>query len=478
MLKRSIFVLSIAVLTAAASLSALAQDKASEPLPDNVPALLVEASSAFAAKDYLTFRRVMERLHQKRPYNSDYMYQLVNAHALLNEKQAAYDLMVKMQQQGLAYDFSQSESTLNIRGTEVFDYINDLMKIAAQPVGESELVLTLPQTVLMPEALAWDEGRQKFLVGTVRDGSVLAVGKDGKVEPLFKAADEKGMWGVFGLLVDKERDRLWVSSAATAEYAGYDPADRGQSALFEFDLKTLGLLHRYPVPVDGRPHILGSMVLSPAGDIYIADRVLPFVFKKAVGEDQLKPVLATREMISLRGLAMQPDGRIMYLADRELGILVVDMTTGKSGKLAIPANLNVGGIDGMYLWENKLVIIQNGIKPQRVMRLQLDGTGTKVAAVRPLAVAQESFDYPSFGTVLGNDLYYFGNSHWAGSEKVYKPVRILRTGLDCCKDLMAPEMKKFLQQMKDAGRTVPEGLEKGAGAEPPAPTRAGERKDG
>ncbi len=470
MLKKTLFVLSIAV--AAANLSAWAQDKQPEPLPDNVPALLVKANSAFGAKDYLTFRRVMERLHEMRPYNSDYMYQLVNAHALLNEKSAAYDLMIKMQQQGLAYDFSQSESTLNIRGTEVFDYVNDLLKMAAQPVGESKPVLTLPQKVLMPEALAWDDGRQKFLVGTVRDGSVLAAARDGEVEQLIKANGDNRMWGVFGLLVDKERNRLWVTTAATTEFTGYDPSDKGRSALLEFDLKTLKLLHRYPVPVDGRPHILGSMVPSPAGDIYIADRVLPFVFKKAADEDKLKPVLATREMISLRGMAMQPDGRIMYVADRELGILVIDVASGRSGKLAVPANLNVGGIDGMYLWQNKLIIIQNGIKPQRVMRLQLDSTGTKVTAVRPLAVAQPYFDYPSFGTVVGKTLYYFGNSHWSGGEKVYKPVRILQTDLDCCQDLMAPEMKKFLEDMKKAGKPLPEGLEKEAGGKHSPPHQA------
>jgi len=472
MLKKTIFVLSIAAAAAAVSLSAWAQDKQPEPLPDNVPALLVRANSAFGAKDYLTFRRVMQRLHEMRPYNSDYMYQLVNAHALLNEKRAAYDLMVKMQQQGLAYDFSQSESTLNIRGTQVFDYINDLMKRAAQPMGESKLVLTLPQKVIMPEALAWDGGRQKFLVGTVRSGSVLATGKDGGVERLIEANDENRMWGVFGLLVDKQRNRLWVSTAATTEFAGYDPSDKGRSALLEYDLKTLKLLHRYPVPVDGRPHILGSMVLSPSGDIYIADRVLPFVFEKAAAEDKLKPVLATREMISLRGMAMQPDGRIMYLADRELGILVIDVASGRSGKLDVPANLNLGGIDGMYLWQNKLIIIQNGIKPQRVMRLQLDSTGTKVEAVRPLAVAQPYFDYPSFGTVVGKTLYYFGNSHWSGSEKVYKPVRVLQTDLDCCQDLVAPEMKKFLQELKKSGKAVPEALEKEANGKqsPPGKT--------
>ena len=31
----------------------------------------------------------------------------------------------------------------------------------------------------------------------------------------------------------------------------------------------------------------------------------------------------------MRGIAMQPDGRIMYVADREMGIMVVDIENAR-----------------------------------------------------------------------------------------------------------------------------------------------------
>lgn len=417
-----------------------------EALPDNVPGLLVKANEAYAAKDYLTFRKAMELIHKKRPYNGDYMYQLVIAHALLDEKSRAYDLMLRMQQHGLAYDFSKVESTMNIRGTEVFDYVNDLMVMAAAPVGESETVFTLPEEVVMPETIAWDESRQKFLIGSVADGSIVAVGKDGQVTELLKANLGNGMWAVLDILVDAAHETLWVTSASIPEFSGFDPVDKGRSALFEYNLKTLELIRRYPVPVDGRPHSLGSMVLSPNGDIYIADRVLPIVFSKPANEQKLKAVAASREMVSMRGIAMRADGRIMYVADRELGILFLDVETGRTGKLAIPDNLNIGGIDGLYLWNNHLIIIQNGIKPQRVMRLQLDSSGTQVVAVRPLAVAQPGFDFPSYGVIVGDDIFYFANSQWSNGKDGLKPVTVLRTPLNSSRDLEQPDMREYLKQ--------------------------------
>ena len=423
-----------------------AQTETTEALPDNVPELLVRANNAYAAKDYLTFRKAMEQVNKMHPYNGDYMYQLVIAHALLDEKRPAYDMMLHMQQQGLAYDFTQVESTLNIRGTEVFDYVNDLLVMAAEPVGESEPVFTLPEDVLMPETITWDESRQKFLVGSLADGSIVTVGKDGQVTDLLKANDENGMWAVLDILVDVPRNTLWVTSAAIPRFSGFDPVNKGRSALFEYKLDSLELVRRYPVPVDGKPHSLGSMALSPNGDIYIVDRVLPILFSKPANELKLKAVVASREMVSMRGIAMQPDGRVIYVADRELGILVIDMEARRAGKLKVPDTLNLGGIDGLYLWNNHLVIIQNGIQPQRVMRLQLDVSGTQVEEVRPLAVAQPAFDFPSYGAIVGEDLFYFASSQWGNAKKDLKPVTVLRTSLNASNDLEQPDMQEYLRK--------------------------------
>jgi sugar lactone lactonase YvrE len=355
---------------------------------------------------------------------------------------------LQMQQQGLAYDFNESEYSENIRGTEVYNYVNDLMTLAENPVGESEKVFVLPDSVLMPGAINWDESRQKFLVGTVAEGAVFAVGKDGQASELLRANDENGLWAIFDILVDHANNRLWVSSAAVPLFSRYDLIDKGRSALFEFNLETLQLIRRYPVPVDGYPHSLGSMVLAPNGDIFIADRALPLIYSKPAGEQKLKAVMGLQDMISIRGIAMQPDGRIMYVADREMGIMIIDVESKRAGMLAVPASLNLGGIDGLYLRDNRLFVIQNGNRPQRVMRLQLDSSGTKVETVRPLAVSQPDFDHPNFGTLHGDDLVYFANSQWAASTAPKKPVTVLRTPLDSNKDLVQPDMQYFLEQQR------------------------------
>lgn len=446
MLHRSVITFVLAIFLAVASLPLAAQTENQQARPENVPDLLVKANSAYAEKDYLAFSRALERLRMLRPYNSGYMYQLVIAYALLDEKSKAYDVMVRMQQQGLGYDFDESPDTMNIRGTQVYDYVNDIMKMAADPLGETEQAFVLPGSVSLPETIAWDESRQKFLIGTATEGSIIAVGKDGQITELLKANNENGLWAVLDVLVDAPRNRLWVTSAAIPTFSRFDPVDKGRSALFEFDLESLELIHRYPVPVDGMPHALGSMALSPDGDIYIADRTLPIIYRKVADEQKIKAAVALKDMVSMRGIAIQPESGLLYVADREMGIMVVDVKNARSRSLMVPATLNVGGIDGLYLKDNRLFMIQNGIMPQRVMRLELNPEGIEVVAVRPMAVSQPEFDFPSFGTLQGEHLYFFANSQSSVNPGSDKAVTVLSTPLESSEDLTEPDIGSYLKQ--------------------------------
>ena len=72
---------------------AFAEDQ--DELTDNVPELRRMASQAYVTGDQEQYRNLVSRLHQLRPNNSDYMYQLVLAHAALSEREKAFNMMVQ-----------------------------------------------------------------------------------------------------------------------------------------------------------------------------------------------------------------------------------------------------------------------------------------------------------------------------------------------------------------------------------------------
>jgi len=424
-----------------------------EPAADRPPGVIElrqQANAAYRDKDYEGYRQALARLHQMRPFNSEYMYQLVLANALGGDRTAAYNMMLAMQQQGLAADFDQAPDTESIRGTEAYVYINDLLKLAGEPAGAAELLFELPREVVLATSIVWDGSRGVFLVGSAREGAVHAVAKTGDTKELLRAGEENGLWGIYGLMLDREGNRLWVASSANANFTGYDPADAGRSALFEFNLETLELVSRYPVPVDGRPHRLGGLVRTPGGDIYAVDTILPIVYRLGKGSDRLTPFVASGDMVSLRGVTLDDSGSKLYVADYEMGIMVLDLAGKRAMKLQVPANFNLGGIEGLFYWNGHLVLIQNGIQPQRIMRLKLSPDGTSVTEVAPLAVAQPIFNFPNFGAVLDGDLYFFANSHWISNLKTLDPIRLARTSVAEAPALVAPDMEEVWKNYQEA----------------------------
>jgi len=418
--------------------------QASKP---SIETLEQRSSEAFAKGDALSAYDANLQLHQLRPYQGEYMYNIVRAAALQDQKSEAYEMMLKMQRQGMSYDFNQTEDTLNIRKTQVYTYVNDLMVEAGKPAGEGTVAFRLPGNPKDFQAMAWDPSRNKYLVGTAEKGQVLAVGEDGTAEVLVEANDENGMWSVNGLAVDAARNRLWISSAATPKFSRFTPILQNNGGLFEFNLETLELVRPYFLPIDRLPHELGSLALTDDGHVYVIDRALPVVYTKLPEGDRLEPFVASRELIAFSDLAVTPDNSRLFVADRVKGVFVIDPVAEQASMLTGPENLNLGGIEGVEYAAGELFIVQSGFQPQRLMRLKLAASGSAVETVAPMAVALAEFDGPGVGAIRADALFYFANSNTA-AEGSSDSLLVLRTPLEAGQAIVPPDVRKFQESMK------------------------------
>jgi hypothetical protein len=361
----------------------------------------------------------------QRPYEPVYMKRVIEACALLERQRTAYHYMLKMQQQGLAYDFSEVPDAANIRSTELFDYLNDLMIEAGEPAGFAEPVLSVAGSHGTPSALTWDASRDRFLVGTLAKGAILAVGQDGDPEVLIQADVDNGLWAIKGLHADAPNNRLWVSTSAVPAWSEYSPVDRGRTALFEFDLKTLKQINRFNMPPDGAFHDLGALAVTDAGDVYVLDLPTSTVYRKPAEGSVLEPFVGSEEMDSLSGIAVSYDNRRLFVADLYKGVLVIDPVEQTSAMLLGPETLNLGRINSLAYGQKKLFMAQTDISPERLMQLELDEMGTGVGEALPMASALEQFDGPGLVLYKGGFVYYFSDLAAEESENYH----LVRTAL-------------------------------------------------
>jgi hypothetical protein len=436
--------LATALMTIVLSGPLLAQD--TQTPQEIITQLEEESRTAYEAGKHLQFFIANHKLSELRPYQPEYVYNMVRACALLGRRSNAYHYMLAMQQQGLSYDFNASEDTVSIRNSEAYEYINNLMVQAGNPVGDGVVAFTLAGDPADFEVITWDQGREKFLIGTLSEGTVLAVGDDGSAEVLLKADEQNGLSSIHGLAVDAKRNRLWIASSPTSDFNGFSPAVKAHSALYEFNLETLERVGRYAVPGDELKHKLGSVAVTDDGHVYVIDRANPIVYRKAPDSGQLEAFVASKDLVRLTDIAVTPDNSRVFVADITMGVWVIDPIAQQAGMLNGPETLNLGGLAGIEFDGGNLISVQSGIKPQRLLRLKLDNTGSGVSEVAPMAIALESFDGPATGVIQGDSFYYFGNRNARDSEA---GAIVMRTPLDAGSDIEPPGMVEFKQGIAD-----------------------------
>ena len=423
-----------------------------ELFPDDVAGLEELAEKSYQDGQYLRFVQATIKLRQKRPYAQRYLVNMVIGGALLGRPSTAYNYMHVMQQQGLSYDFNSTEDTRSIRNTEAYDYLNDLLIKAGEPVGEVKVAFSLPATALQPQAIAWDDTRGMFLIGSMEPGRLVAVTPAGAMQELLRTGDDEEPEPIHGIAVDAAHQRLWVTAAGM-----------GRGALLEFDLETLKLRQRYDLPEDGLPHMPGSVAVTPAGDVYLIDQAEPLVFRKPAGDVKLEAYPTGKELAGLKDLALSAAGDKLYLANTDLGIVVLDLANQTSSILSGPDTMNLGGISGLMFSEGNLFMLQNGIQPQRLMRLELDTSGLNVLKIVPLAVAMKEFEAPAFGTIQGGTVYYFAGRNRPAAGKDPVPVVVLKTPVLLREAIVPVEQRKWdadkLKRKPGAGADTEQNLD-------------------
>lgn len=351
----------------------------------------------------------LQRLAQLMPNTGELKLALASVYAEQGEKSKTYDVLLHMQQQGFGYDIANDPAFAKVNDTRVWNYIVENLAANMKPFGEGKVAFTLPKGDYLFESLVFDPKRKQFLVGSVREGKIYLVGKDGKVSDFIVPSAENGLWSVYAMAADPDSDSLYVASTSSVYFKGFKQEDFGKAGVFKFKLSTGKLVAKYLLQPDSQPRTLSSIAAGKNGQVFAADGLRNVIYR--LDGSELKMLVENPRLTSLRGLAVSGDGKRLYFADYALGVFGVDLAAGKGFDLDYSAaKLVLGGVDGLYWYDGTLVVIENGMSPKRVMRLSLGPDGRKVGKVMPLDVANPAFALPTYGAIDGDGLYFVANS--------------------------------------------------------------------
>lgn len=403
---------------------------------DTVRAMRLAREGAAAAeeKDIAAYLAKMEEAVALRPDFPRMLVNLAAAQVAAGQPDEALATLGRLAQLGLSSPVEKSPEFAALRGRREFDAVVKQLAANAHPRGAGEIAFALRGVTGLVEGIAWRARTGEFYFGDVNGRAVWVRGKDEALRRLTPEGDE--LLGVFGLAIDEAGGTLWAATAAVAAMRGFAPEMEGAAALAEIDLASGAVRRVLPVPAGDRyPRVLGDLALGEDGTVWLTDSGGPTLWRLAAGGAALEPWVESDEFLSLQGIVLR-DG-IAIVADHASGLLRVDLAARKVERLEPPPGTTLIGIDGLALApDGHVLAIQNGLRPSRVLRIELEGAAEGVAAVRVLESGHITMAAPSLGCIgPDGDFYCIGNAGWArfdlteGRPTAPRTVPIFRTKL-------------------------------------------------
>ncbi len=370
-----------------------------------------EAVLAYEAHEFAAFLEHARRAEELRPDHGGVVYALASAYALTGDTTRAMETLRYFASLGYFADIAADSDLTTLAGVPGYAELRRTLEANGRRVVRSTVAFTLPERDLLTEGIAHDPRSKAFFVGSVRYRKILRVDRSGRTSD-FVPPERDALWAPLGMRVDSARGVLWVAAAARPQMIHFDSADSGRSGLFRYDLASARLTGKFVIPPDGATHVLGDLTIARNGDVYASDSRAPVVWMVRAGSDSLERFVESPLLLAAQGLALTADERTLFLADYSRGMLKIDLASREVALLPCRRGVLALGIDGLYQAAGKLIGIQNGVEPHRVVRLTLDAQGDSLVGYEVLERRHPRFSEPTLGVLVGRDLYYVANSQW------------------------------------------------------------------
>lgn len=391
----------------------------------------------YAKKDYNGFAQEIEKAVELLPGNTRLSYVLARAHALTGKKAEALKRLGLLVDMGLAYETETDKDFDGLRGDKAFQAIMAKVKELKKPVINSTLGFSIKERDLFPEGIAYNPVDKTFFLSSLAKNKVARFDGNGKSTGDFAKSRQDGLMSTVGMRVDAKRLVFWVCSnyGYPSESLEKEKVPFGSAMVSKYDLKTGKLIKNYPLPAEGK-HFLNDVALAPDGTAYLSDSHVPGVFRVDAEADKIERFVDLPGYVYPNGITYSPETHKIFVACSN-HVVVVDAQTKAVSTLAHPDNFLISGGDGMYYYKNSLIAVQNSVKPERVIRIQLDKKQERAVDLTVMERNNPDIEIPTTGAIADGYFYFIANSQMMKINKGKLPpldqlgeIKILKIKLD------------------------------------------------
>jgi sugar lactone lactonase YvrE len=278
----------------------------------------------------------------------------------------------------------------------------------AAPAGE---VITAARGGFIPEGIEYDQANGRFLTGSLAEGSIFVIGRDGSVTPFITDAE---LVSSVGIEADEARDRLLVTNS---DRSVFQPGNVGQAKLGVFSLTSgeklamVDLAAVIGTPTDPAAYFANDVTVDGEGNAYVTDTRQNVVYKVTPTYEAsvLHRFASLPEGTALNGIVYHDGGYLLVVAGANIYKVPVANAAGTTQvNVADP----VPGQDGA-LWDaaGRLVVVSNSAEAPRVVALTSSDDWASAQRAAVATVVGQATTAAAVGTEI-----YAVHPHFADAE--------------------------------------------------------------
>jgi sugar lactone lactonase YvrE len=278
----------------------------------------------------------------------------------------------------------------------------------ATPAGE---VITVERGGFIPEGIEYDQANGRFLTGSLAEGTIFTIERDGSVVPFIRDAE---LVSSVGIEADEPRDRLLVANSDRAVFGGNAV---GQAKLGVYSLTTgerlamVDLAAVIGTPSSPPAYFANDVTVDGEGNAYVTDTRMNVVYRVSAAYEAsvLHRFTGLPEGAALNGIVYHDGGYLLVVAGQNIYKVPV---ANPAGTTQVNVAEPVGGQDGIVLTaDGRLVVTSNSAtEPLLVAFRSTDGwTSAQRAGVATLA------GQATTAAIVGDDIWAV-HPHFADAE--------------------------------------------------------------
>jgi hypothetical protein len=302
---------------------------------------------------------------------------------------------------------------------------------------KAELAIRILEKDLIPEGITYDAATRSFFVSSINRRKIVKVDEQRKASD-FVSYGQDGIGEVLGLKI--AHGKLYACNNLPDQVPSV-------SMVHEYDISSGKLVKKWVLPPSQEHHLFNDMALTSTGDVFISDSDFGAIYHVSAQLEAPELWRKDDQLKNINGIVALNDKELVVNAS--IGFYKIDLQTKEISVLNFPGYWPLG-IDGLSIYKQTLVGIQNTIFPVSVNQYYLNPSMNEIENARVLVASQVEkasvlgvkpnpieLTQPTTGVVVDNWFYFVGNSQLVNFEKGHvkdpsklQEVLIMRVKLD------------------------------------------------